>query len=521
MHFGSDSTSHLAAFVAIVSVGTSVQAQPFLDFHDVPIISTQSPETFQTLFSRGHCGTVRAIMLGDSQETCPGGLGSVYVPRLDYELFLRYGNSPETPLMGPLAHNGGGNPWSEWLLRNSNAGPGCTESRVPSSFLPPSLVAGKSSLPNGNNVNNNQWYGGLYCLQSTASNIDPGSQINGSQEFFKKGDAVYMDILAATNASSGEVRVRVTPSTTPAPDYYQPNVSTFTTTMGLEQPSLEIKHTRVGPLPFNARPYMQVELSGSDPAKFTDILGARYVSSVDSRGWAITSFSLGGYRTLDFLNLNADCGPILAAVEPDVAFLAYGTNDLGQDNGQTLDQIHAQLLTLISLLRTNISPDFPIILLAEADRSLADLPPEWAPRYDQFAGMLMDIALSTPNVCAVNGRLLTDQQGWSRAADLSQFLADNVHYNPYGAHLKAQLEIEALYSAFATRCYADLDDGSRTGRPDCAVNLNDLLYFLDAFETGSAGADLDNDGDPAISSPDGAVDVNDLLFFLIRFEAGC
>jgi hypothetical protein len=69
-------------------------------------------------------------------------------------------------------------------------------------------------------------------------------------------------------------------------------------------------------------------------------------------------------------------------------------------------------------------------------------------------------------------------------------------------------------------CAADLDNGSGTGTPDNAVTIDDLLYFLVAFEDGTIEADLDDDGvNPP--NPDGGVTIDDLLFFLLRFEAGC
>jgi hypothetical protein len=68
-------------------------------------------------------------------------------------------------------------------------------------------------------------------------------------------------------------------------------------------------------------------------------------------------------------------------------------------------------------------------------------------------------------------------------------------------------------------CPADLDNGSGTGQPDGGVDINDLLFFLAAFEAGSASADLD-DGSTT-GQPDGGVDINDLLYFLSHFEAGC
>jgi hypothetical protein len=68
-------------------------------------------------------------------------------------------------------------------------------------------------------------------------------------------------------------------------------------------------------------------------------------------------------------------------------------------------------------------------------------------------------------------------------------------------------------------CPADLDNGTGSGTRDNAVDINDLLFFLTAFESGSTAADLDNGS--GTGTPDGGVDINDLLFFLVRFEAGC
>jgi hypothetical protein len=68
-----------------------------------------------------------------------------------------------------------------------------------------------------------------------------------------------------------------------------------------------------------------------------------------------------------------------------------------------------------------------------------------------------------------------------------------------------------------TVCPADLSNGTLSASPDCAVDINDLLYFLAAFEAGNA--DVDNgSGSGAL---DCATDINDLLFFLAHFELGC
>jgi hypothetical protein len=68
-------------------------------------------------------------------------------------------------------------------------------------------------------------------------------------------------------------------------------------------------------------------------------------------------------------------------------------------------------------------------------------------------------------------------------------------------------------------CPADLDNGSGSGTTDASVDINDLLFFLTAFESGSAAVDLDNGS--GLGRPDGGVDINDLLYFLLHFETGC
>lgn len=72
-------------------------------------------------------------------------------------------------------------------------------------------------------------------------------------------------------------------------------------------------------------------------------------------------------------------------------------------------------------------------------------------------------------------------------------------------------------------CPADLDDDgsfANGAHPDGGVTVEDLLFFLSAFEQGDPEADLDNDGDDP-QLPDGAVTVEDLIYLLRHFELGC
>lgn len=70
-----------------------------------------------------------------------------------------------------------------------------------------------------------------------------------------------------------------------------------------------------------------------------------------------------------------------------------------------------------------------------------------------------------------------------------------------------------------SRCVADLDDGTGSGVPDGAVTIEDLLFYLWAYEGGTQAADLD-DGS-GLGTPDGGVTIEDLVYLLARFEQGC
>lgn len=79
------------------------------------------------------------------------------------------------------------------------------------------------------------------------------------------------------------------------------------------------------------------------------------------------------------------------------------------------------------------------------------------------------------------------------------------------------IQINGLHIPGQPSCLADLDndgDYSNGFAPDGAVEVNDLLGFIGAFEAGSPLANVSDAGGEG-------VDINDLLLFLEGFEAGC
>jgi agmatine deiminase len=73
---------------------------------------------------------------------------------------------------------------------------------------------------------------------------------------------------------------------------------------------------------------------------------------------------------------------------------------------------------------------------------------------------------------------------------------------------------DANFSILGAHCAADLDNDGvlDIGVPDGAVDVNDLIYFLAAFEAGSPASD--------VNEVPGS-DIDDLIFFLTHFEQGC
>jgi hypothetical protein len=92
--------------------------------------------------------------------------------------------------------------------------------------------------------------------------------------------------------------------------------------------------------------------------------------------------------------------------------------------------------------------------------------------------------------------------------------ANRMYARPCGLNNRLNIPVY-----FLVGCIADLDDGSGLGRPDGGVTIDDLLYFLALYSSGSLSADVD-DGS-GTGTPDDGVTIDDLLYYLDRFDQGC
>lgn len=165
----------------------------FKTFDEVPQVYTSHPQRFANLFRSAETGTLRLGVLGDSQETSPGGGGRFYIPSLTHGFWQRYGNVPETQV-APNANE------IEFLHRTASAG-GVT-TRVQASRLPPGVGAKAHSTLGAGGATGSS-YGSLFTLQHDA--VETHDATLRGYPYMDVSAGVRLEVLAATNNSSGEV----------------------------------------------------------------------------------------------------------------------------------------------------------------------------------------------------------------------------------------------------------------------------------------------------------------------------
>jgi lysophospholipase L1-like esterase len=413
-----------------------------LPFNQVEYTYTQSPASFAALWSQAKTRTVRIALLGDSQETSPGGKGDVYVPRMNYEAWVRYGNVPETFVASYQTYGGQTVPFANWLLSGVTAPPGASLTRVAPERLLPGIVAAAHAAPAGPQSVNGQLYGQLTVIEHNARGINPGAEIPTNVEYFCMQGGVRAEIFAATHPLSGEVLYKARPADQ-VPDYFAPTTVEEAVSLSLAEQSFAVKSFVTPILPRNGLRFLQLEVLGSMMSVLTDIIGVRFISDQCPQGIVIQGLSAGGLSANDFVERYGEAGDLFRAMRFDAAILHFGANDIGQD--VTAETFRTDIVTLIARIRAwSRDPDFPMILMGDPYRK--GLTPAMEEEYDRYAGAQRAIAATDPHVLVVNSRRLMDERGW-KAGDpnrLTELLEDGVHYTPRGAIELAEAEIRTL-----------------------------------------------------------------------------
>lgn len=413
-----------------------------LPFEQVEYSYTRSPSRFAALWSQARTRTVRIALLGDSQETSPEGRGDVYVPRLNYEAWRRYGNVPETVVAGYHSYGGNTVPFGDWLLSGATASPGASLSRIAPERLLPGIPAAAHAAPAGPQSVNGQWYGQLMVLEPDASGANPAAGIPTNVEYFCIQGSVRAEIFAATHPLSGGILYKARP-TDSAPDYAAPATIEDIAPLPLAAPVFAVRSFTTPPLPLNGKRHLQLEILGSMTSALTDVIGARFKSDQCPSGLVIQDLGASGVSVREFLNRYADAGSLFQAMGFDAVILHFGANDAGE--GATAETFRADTERLIALIRAwTGDADFPVILMSDPYRRGLDRKEE--EENARFPGAQRAIAAADPAVLVVNSRRLMHQRGWRADPPnrLDELLLDDVHYTPRGAIELAEAEMDQL-----------------------------------------------------------------------------
>lgn len=463
------------ALVALGAIGlqwasTASSQQTFPSYLDVDFFYSQQPAVFRQLWQSAQTRTIRIAVIGDSQETSPNSHGFQYIPRLNYEMWRRYGNSPETPVVGCFFY--GTTPPAHWLLSGVCSSPGPTATRLDASqILPNARPRAISTLDSSANITGGS-RGQLTMLRHDASGVDPSAAIPTDVSYFNTSGTVRARIFAATHPTSGEIAYHARPNAIASPSYSAAVTTTGTLNLGLQSSTFAIKSGMTRALSFNGLPYMALEVFGSSDAALTDLIGLRFVNDTHPEGVVIDTFSLGGYTAARFLNAHADAGAMFAAFGFHAAIIHFGANEGGS---VTAAQFQSNLSAVISRLRTWVrDPNFPIILIADVYQSR--LTPDEMAIYDQYVGAQLAIAQADPNVMIINARRLTENIGWNAiSGQATRYLEDGVHYTGLGA--------QSLAAAVVSAMMGEIDTSGCPSDPGAVALQSDMTLVVELAGT--------------------------------------
>ncbi len=417
------------------SIADGQQAYP--TFREVDYFYTQQPQLFQNLWHAAESGTVRLAVLGDSQETSPNSHGFQYLPLLNYEMWKRFGNSPETPVVGCFYYGAPAN----WLLAGLCATPGPAATRLSASqILPNARPRAFSTLNSATNITGGN-RGQLTMLQHDASGVDPSAEIPTTTSYFNTSGTVKARIFAATNPASGEIAYQARPNHLASPSYSAAVTTTGILNLGLRSATFAIESAETTALEFNGNQYMSLEVFGTSDSQLTDLVGLRFVNETHPEGVVVDTFSLGGYTAANFLNSHMDAGAMFAAFGFHAAVIHYGANE---GTSLTAAQFRTNISAVISRVRAWVgNPSFPVILISDVYQSR--LTPSQMAEYDQYVGAQLAIAQADPNVMVINARRLMENIGWgATGGQSSQYLNDGVHYTALGARSLSTAAVAAM-----------------------------------------------------------------------------
>lgn len=480
----------------------------------VPRVSVQSAARFRQLLQTAQADVVRIAVLGDSQETSPGGFGSHYLPHLNARFSKVFGPAGESHLFTNIGMQSPPN----WLATVATSA-ARTDTTVPVNALLPSVVVHRLLADDGTSLGVQR----TVFLHDASLVASEGLALG---PWFDAAGPYVADVLAVARPVPSSVAWRNAPTESDLPDATASTVQSGTMTLPAKARAGSLHWLATPALDFAGKRHLQLCLSGASAKSGTDVVGVRFRSLSAHRGVVVQSFARGGMKLADVLGQHSASGALLRAIDPSVVVLHYGANDAA--SAISLETWRAQLTATIAWLRAETGdPSFPVILASD----LRSGPAETFPILDAMPGVAHDIAMSDANVLALNlPRIVAEEYYW---IDRRPYLFDAAHYREHGQRLLAEAFVGELCAALALRdpaCAKPVwSDCVRSIGSTCAYGGCALLTDVDAAAlgipwngAGSDCSDADNDGFADLCPPpasadingDGVVDAGDLAMLL-------
>ena len=410
-------------FSAVLSLQLiSVSFAQTSHWSDVPELVSSSMENFRSIFRNARTQGTGITILGDSQETSPGGAGVHYVPSLGHEFFKFYGNVPRSGLVV------GRSQASAWLSSASTAGTLSFD--------------GINSLTEVGTYGNAPPNYGLLAQLATDGYTTPFLDVPDGGYF--NGNDVEAELIVRARPGSGEVYWRANLTDDDRRSYFGGEViGSGTTNLNLDRSKVEFVSTSLGTFSLDDHTALQIVARGANDNATADIAGVRFHNAGDSSGISVQTFSINGGTARQFLDSSsADLGFFSLVAEDEVIAIQVGTNDAGR--GLTAAGFKDDLEEMILALRAGTgNPELPIILISDPD--VNNLTEERRLEYDLYPGVAAELAAEYSNVLALNTRLIGDRHNWTAGSDdFQRYTFDGVHYTQLGGTSLAQWQAESL-----------------------------------------------------------------------------
>lgn len=383
---------------------------PYQSYLQVPTAYTPCPDAFQAVLKKAGRNIIKIAVIGDSQETQYGGSGGIYMPSLNYEFALRYGNAPCSTI-GNGNYGGYGTAGQElgckWLRTGRNPLSGGT------AFMPSSKI-----LPNLDvtaiQTNANYQSGKLIALNDKMSAAH--NPMHRYINFFDASQGVQLELFLGTRPDAAPITIGTA---------YNANWShSFT----LADAISNVNPGLVAPLSSTVK-YRTPTLTGPTSAQYlytgtrltnagtaaVDLIDGRFYTAnpLKQYGVVVDNFGFGGYTAQAWYDAFKGAGDMLREVGPyDMVILHFGANDsIG-----TAAAHEAGLRALISFARESLrDARIPIIICSDGYRQHSSTPIRDV--YQTFPGVGLSLAQELDNVMVINLQRMTEQAGITDVAE--------------------------------------------------------------------------------------------------------